>query len=324
MVNNTKDINANQDRNFTQIPNKIMEALWRIKLTPTATNILYIIIRFTYGYNRKSHNIPNKIFQELTGIKKPNITRAIKSLEKQNIIIVIRENRANVFYSINEDVNNWKHEDLLSEMTTTVIPTDNKLLSKSITTEAENDNDLLSKSITTVIENDNKLLSKTITTVIENDNNSFLYKKEKLNKEKENLYKEKKEFAIAHSKKEETKSLSTKVLKKDSDYEKYLEAWNSAGLSSQVRILTPERKRNIDKLEAQDKDFFTHFKICIQKIKESDFLSGRQKNSTWRASFDWLFAKNKGGVANYIRALEDVFKNKTDDAISKLKEWIDE
>jgi phage replication O-like protein O len=189
MVNNTKDINANQDRNFTQIPNKIMEALWRIKLTPTATNILYIIIRFTYGYNRKSHNIPNKKFQELTGIKKPNITRAIKSLENQNIIIVIRKNRANVFYSINEDVNNWKHEDLLSKMTTTDVENDNDLLSKSITTDVENDNDLLSKSITTVIEIDNKLLSKSITTVIENDNNSFLYKKENLNKEKEKLNK---------------------------------------------------------------------------------------------------------------------------------------
>jgi len=49
------------------------------------------------------------------------------------------------------------------------------------------------------------------------------------------------------------------------------------------------------------------FEIIIdvfKKVAESDYLSGRKPNSTWKATFDWIFVPE-----NFIKIYEDNYKN---------------
>ena len=86
------------------------------------------------------------------------------------------------------------------------------------------------------------------------------------------------------------------------DYSSFQDLWN-AHLEPKILKLSEARKQKIKSRITKDKDFKTHFEICLQKIKESDFLCGRK--GEWRATFDWLITNE----TNYIKVLEGNYKN---------------
>jgi phage replication O-like protein O len=73
--------------NFTQIPNHILEALARTYLSPNESKIVFLIIRKTYGWHKKTDWIALSQIVEGTGIAKPNVCRSIKSLAQRKIIL---------------------------------------------------------------------------------------------------------------------------------------------------------------------------------------------------------------------------------------------
>lgn len=77
--------------------------------------------------------------------------------------------------------------------------------------------------------------------------------------------------------------------------------WNhhaqKAGIP-QVQAITDSRRQKIKQRIKADPEFLKHFGEAIQKIGNSDFLSGRQGN--WKATFDWFIANDK----NYVKVLE--------------------
>jgi len=123
---------------YTAIANEIMDALCRIRIPGEERQILDVILRKTYGYNKCEDWIALSQFSEATGINKPCVIRAIKGLLSKKIIIVIeKDNGAGKVFKLNKNHEEW-------------IP-----LSKKIT---------LSKKIIVVIEKDNPSLSKKIPT----------------------------------------------------------------------------------------------------------------------------------------------------------------
>lgn len=122
---------ANPQRDFTRIPNELLDALYKtdLNIAPDCRKIFDMIIRQTYGYNRPWAAIKNVEFSRQTGIKMPNVSRAIKKLQLMNLIVIRIDNFNDVNYCIQTNCAKWKK---LSKQIT-VIQTDNKQLSKQIT-----------------------------------------------------------------------------------------------------------------------------------------------------------------------------------------------
>jgi phage replication O-like protein O len=48
---------ADLDNGYTRIANEILEAMAKIKLSPTQYRILFVVWRYTYGFQRKEHKL---------------------------------------------------------------------------------------------------------------------------------------------------------------------------------------------------------------------------------------------------------------------------
>ncbi len=125
------------ENGYTKIANEIMDALIKFRIPGEERQCLDFIIRKTYGYNKKEDMISNSQFVAATGIKKGNVSRAIKNLISKNIVIK-NDNKRIPSYRFNKFYKQWKLLSILQpviNMTTTVIKSDNKLLSKVMDTK---------------------------------------------------------------------------------------------------------------------------------------------------------------------------------------------
>jgi len=124
--------NPQIENGHTKIANEIMEALSKINLSPYEMRVLLVIMRKTYGWGKKSDKIPLSQIVEITGIAKPNVSRAMKSLVSRSIVISSDNKRIGV----NKNHDQWlsvaitpKKDKKLSAETPKVISSDNKKLS---------------------------------------------------------------------------------------------------------------------------------------------------------------------------------------------------
>lgn len=128
--------NPQTENGYTKIANELLEALCKVRIPGEARQVLDVIFRKTYGFNKKEDAIALSQLCLMTGLKKPNVCRAINVLTGMNIVIK-NDNGVTTKYRIIKNFETWKP------------------LSKKIT---------LSKKIMVVIKNDNKPLSKKIHT----------------------------------------------------------------------------------------------------------------------------------------------------------------
>lgn len=84
---------------FTAIDNRLFYC--QSVVSPNAFSILIRIHRMTEGYDREPKSLSNTYFQKTCNISKNTVTRAIKELEQNNLIIVKRRARANSLYLVN-------------------------------------------------------------------------------------------------------------------------------------------------------------------------------------------------------------------------------
>ena len=117
---------------YTKIANDIVEALARIRIPGEARQVLDVIIRQTYGWNKKEAQISLPKFHEKTGLGKPAVCHAISKLLKINIIvqkdnaiscnaIVQKDNAKTLTYGFKKDFKEWiplSKKTMLSKKTT--------------------------------------------------------------------------------------------------------------------------------------------------------------------------------------------------------------
>ena len=84
---------------FTAIDNRLFYC--QSVVSPNAFSILVRIYRMTEGYDGEPKSLSNTYFQKTCNISKNTVTRAIKELEKEKLVVVKRRARANSLYSIN-------------------------------------------------------------------------------------------------------------------------------------------------------------------------------------------------------------------------------
>jgi len=102
---------GNYSQYGTKIPNTVMDALCSHRIPGEERQVLDVIMRKTYGWGKHEDAISLSQFTEITGIKRPNVVRSLKSLSKKGIIAIggwssTTTAIANI-YSINEVIETW-------------------------------------------------------------------------------------------------------------------------------------------------------------------------------------------------------------------------
>ena len=94
------------ENGYTRIANELFEAMIVSGIPSANRKVLDTIIRYTYGYNKKTNFVSMENFRVLTGLRAPNVCRCISELVKANVIVVIRKDKI-VEYGVNKDYSSW-------------------------------------------------------------------------------------------------------------------------------------------------------------------------------------------------------------------------
>ena len=98
---------ADLENGYVRIANELVEAIAVRPIPGRTRRVLDVIIRYTYGYNRKESMIPSNVFTDMTGLTFQDMCRARKRLEMSNMIIVGGTQRSRT-YAINSDISTWR------------------------------------------------------------------------------------------------------------------------------------------------------------------------------------------------------------------------
>ena len=88
---------------FTKIANELFDALIRTNFSGYQRRVLDAIIRKTYGFNKKADHIAYSQIIEMTGIKMPHVSRALKELRLRRIVT-----KGGNKIGINKDYSQWQ------------------------------------------------------------------------------------------------------------------------------------------------------------------------------------------------------------------------
>ena len=91
-----------KENGFTPIANELLDALARTRIPGEARQLLDVIIRQTYGWQRKTVQISYKRFSELTGLQNGHIYRGIRSLVDHQIVVISTEG-----FHVQKDYDLW-------------------------------------------------------------------------------------------------------------------------------------------------------------------------------------------------------------------------
>jgi phage replication O-like protein O len=87
---------------YTKIANELLEALYKITLGGSEAQVLFAIIRKTYGFQKKMDTISVSQLEEMTCISRRMVIYTIQNLEAKNMITVNRKRGRGVKNEINE------------------------------------------------------------------------------------------------------------------------------------------------------------------------------------------------------------------------------
>ncbi|MBP1925851.1 phage replication O-like protein O [Sedimentibacter acidaminivorans] len=94
------------ENGFTRIANEILDNIAKLKLSSTQHSIIYVIWRYTYGFNRKEHIISLSFLAKAIDTDKRNIQRELKRLENRQIIRQTLNGQQRII-AFNKNYNQW-------------------------------------------------------------------------------------------------------------------------------------------------------------------------------------------------------------------------
>jgi phage replication O-like protein O len=105
------------ENGYTKIADEILEQMARIKLSPTQYRILFIVWRYTYGFNRKEHELTLGFLSNATGCEKRQLQRELKGLEDRKIIFQKIQNGIGRRIKFNKNHDDWVGKTAIGEIT---------------------------------------------------------------------------------------------------------------------------------------------------------------------------------------------------------------
>jgi phage replication O-like protein O len=171
--------NPQAENGDVDIANDIMDHLAKTRIPGEARQVLDFVLRKTYGWHKKCDWVSLSQFVEGTGLKKPNVIRAMATLLRMNLVIqkdnVIRndndsviqsDNRFLKLYEFQKDFDKWQplprqrqRGKALSNTITTVIQNDKRSLSETIPTKENYTKETLTKEIKIFGQDPDKILT---------------------------------------------------------------------------------------------------------------------------------------------------------------------
>lgn len=102
--------NVQLENGYTRIANELLEIIYGTNFNATQIKILLVVIRYTYGFNRKSHSISLTFLSNATGISKRYVSNELNKLISNNVILV-KENYTVIKsreLRLNKNYSQWK------------------------------------------------------------------------------------------------------------------------------------------------------------------------------------------------------------------------
>lgn len=127
--------NPQTENGFTSIANEIAEKFCAYRISGEEWMVLWVVLRKTYGWNKKEDMISLSQFAVMTGLKRQTVLRAISKLSSKKILAVIKNDDSQInTYRFNKDFDQWS-------------PLSKKIMvsSKKIMTVSKKDNQVSSK-----------------------------------------------------------------------------------------------------------------------------------------------------------------------------------
>jgi phage replication O-like protein O len=88
---NKTDIGVQLENGFTKIANELLQVVYGTDFNATQLKIILLIIRFTYGYQKKDAEISLTFISKGTGISKRYVSSELKKLIESKVILITRD-----------------------------------------------------------------------------------------------------------------------------------------------------------------------------------------------------------------------------------------
>jgi phage replication O-like protein O len=93
---------------YTRIANEILENIMKVSLNGTQFRIVLAVWRFTYGFQRKEHDLSLSFLAKAIGASKSQIDRELSALIERNIITVVGAGeRGSRVVTFNKNYSEW-------------------------------------------------------------------------------------------------------------------------------------------------------------------------------------------------------------------------
>lgn len=108
-----------KENGYTSIANELFEQLYRRRFSASQLKILLLVIRFTYGFNRKTAALSNTFIAAGTGMHEITVSKEVGTLLRDN---VLKMHKKPTFHNsrvigINKDYECWRnHLELASAL----------------------------------------------------------------------------------------------------------------------------------------------------------------------------------------------------------------
>lgn len=106
-----------KENGYTSIANELLEQIYRRRFSASQLKILLLVIRFTYGFNRKTAALSNTFIASGTGMHEITVSKEVGTLLRDN---VLKLHKKPTFHNsrvigINKDYESWRNHLELAE-----------------------------------------------------------------------------------------------------------------------------------------------------------------------------------------------------------------
>lgn len=107
-----------KENGYTSIANELLEQIYRRRFSASQLKILLLVIRFTYGFNRKTAALSNTFIASGTGMHEITVSKEVGTLLRDN---VLKLHKKPTFHNsrvigINKDYESWQNHLELAEV----------------------------------------------------------------------------------------------------------------------------------------------------------------------------------------------------------------
>ena len=109
--------NPQKENGYTSISNELLEQIYRRKFSASQLKILLLVIRFTYGFNRKTATLSNTFIAAGTGMHEITVSKEVGTLLGDNVLKLYKKPsfHSSRVIGINKDYEGWRNHLELAE-----------------------------------------------------------------------------------------------------------------------------------------------------------------------------------------------------------------